>query len=105
MNENEDVKLNAWLRIHLSSYLYGYRNNRKAPKQRVWAFVYSVIFVPIHIDLLQARKIRKIFIDMGRQELYFGVLILFLNIIFSPIVAKTSLVSLYTGVLTNLLQY
>ena len=104
MNEDEDVKLNAWLGIPLLLVVISYTVTgiiEKAPKQLVWAFVYSFIFVPISYRLA-SKKIRKYLLMELRQELLFGVLILFLNIIFSPMVAKTSFsIARYTGVLTN----
>ena len=105
MNEDEDVKLNAWLGIPLLLVVISYTVTgiiEKAPKQLVWAFVYSFIFVPISYRLA-SKKNKKIFIDgIATGIAIFGVLILFLNIIFSPMVAKTSFsIARYTGVLTN----
>ena len=105
MNEDEDVKLNVWLGIPLLLVVISYTVTgiiEKAPKQLVWAFVYSFIFVPISYRLA-SKKNKKIFIDgIATGIAIFGVLILFLNIIFSPMVAKTSFsIARYTGVLTN----
>ena len=87
MNEDEDVKLNAWLGIPLLLVVISYTVTgiiEKAPKQLVWAFVYSVIFVPISYRLA-SKKNKKIFID--------GI---------ATGIAKTSFsIARYTGVLTN----
>lgn len=105
MNNDANVKLNAWLGVPLLLIVAAYIVTgivEKAPKQIVWALIYSFIFVPISYRLANKEN-RKKFVDgLAAGIAIYGVLILCLNIIFSPMVAKTSFSGArYTGVLTN----
>ena len=76
MNEDEDVKLNAWLGIPLLLVVISYTVTgiiEKAPKQTKYGPLYTVSYsCRFHIDL-QARKIRKYLLMELRQELLFLV--------------------------------
>ncbi|ASS37351.1 O-antigen ligase family protein [Mogibacterium pumilum] len=104
-NESKQVEFNAWLGVPLSLIVAAYMVTgvvEKAPKQIVWALIYSVVFVPISYRLANERN-RKIFVNgLANGIAAFGIFVLVLNIVFSPIVAKNSYYGpRYTGVLTN----
>lgn len=92
-NENENVEFNAWIGVPLALIIAAYMVAgivEKAPKQIVWAFIYSFMFVPISYRLANKRN-RKIFVSgLANGIAAFGIFILVLNIMFSPIVAKNS---------------
>lgn len=104
-NTDTDVKFNTWIGIPLLLIVVSYLITgivEKAPKQIVWALVYSFVFVPISYRLANSDN-RKIFIkSLVTGVAAYGILVLILNVALSPVVARNSYYRLrYTGVLTN----
>ena len=104
-NTDAEVKFNAWLGVPLLLIVVSYMITgivEKAPKQIVWALVYSFVFAPISYRLAN-RDNRKNFVNgLVYGIAAFGIFVLVLNVVFSPVVARNSYYGpRYTGVLTN----